>query len=76
MRCISVNEVDVQLIEASFQPNGAKLLDNTCNIDLLCIEIRNRLRQMFKLCKKFQVNLDFTHVDMMLLNLFSVLYDK
>ena len=74
MRCISVNEVDVQLIEASFQPNGAKLLDN--NIDLPCIEIRNRLRQMFKLCKKFQVNLDFTHVDMMLLNLFSVLYDK
>ena len=74
MRCISVNEVDVQLIEASFQQNGAKLLDN--NIDLLCIEIRNRLRQMFKLCKKFQVNLDFTHVDMMLLNLFSVLYDK
>ena len=74
MRCISVNEVDVQLIEASFQQNGAKLLDN--NIDLPCIEIRNRLRQMFKLCKKFQVNLDFTHVDMMLLNLFSVLYDK
>ena len=74
MRCISVNEVDVQLIEASFQQNGSKLLDN--NMDLPCIEIRNRLRQMFKLCKKFQVNLDFTHVDMMLLNLFSVLYDK